>query len=933
MKIAYSGRTPGIGSGYPFVNPFNFEVVSGVAYPDHLQMAILADMRGSGNLDYVTNDVAGNWVINGGLPILPQDVNVDGEIPKTSGLGWGWSPQFFFHDVTGDGRADLIYVLDTPDFGNHSLNIDVWVNLGRSPDGVHFRKKNFAFIHQQGEVSVYPKVYFGDWNGSGVDDLLLCGDNDCLALDFQFGAKPGLLKRVNYSSGATTDYEYTSLATLESTARSHNYEPWPASAEPESGPWKWHSAVPANVVTKVTTNSNVAPPYGLTSVVDYSYRAPVYDRWRGRLRGFKRIRAFEHHDFPDKITDTQFLFGGCLVDDGVEHVLANGFCLNPEQDQWDAVNGLPKFIEVKGTAGVSASTIAYSYAIADTDGGPQGPAVITYPRRIDTYLYDTAAFTPSPSNPAVTPVTSQDQWSSGTETIPVRAAYAHLRWEQQQDSFGNALEIWDRGQIADDDSQIDRPIHTSLNVQPLDTLVPASAAALGRAYRIFHSTVRFDPGGVDPLAYDGALREQNRDFDELGRLKRLRATLHGSVVPLGRSHELGLGHAPDPPQASIEASEIVLTDVTYDDFGNVIQTKGPTNECQTVVYDGPYFDSSGTTHTFTAGCGAGTDLASYQTFDRGLGVMIGASAPSGAGSLFAHDAFGRLQTVYGPNPATGFPDVLELSVTYSDPAMPGPLHWVKSVRGSDPNTAMTTWSYSDSLGQPVITFTSADIVADPTDWIARPAPTRDPSGAPETFFYPAFYAGDPAAYTVGAPGGGVAGTALYEFTGRRIETHRSDNELVERVDYHALSTDHYTAENIGAFASHPGMFTKVTMDGHGRLKQTEKLTEQGTLATMMYYTPTGETSSIWRYDPVSHNWFSRWRMFDSLGRVVRNSEPNTSTLYHANMADGLSDNMWRYAYDNSGRLVGTRDARGCGKNLFYDGAGRLTAEDYSPHRC
>ena len=32
----------------------------------------------------------------------------------------------------------------------------------------------------------------------------------------------------------------------------------------------------------------------------------------------------------------------------------------------------------------------------------------------------------------------------------------------------------------------------------------------------------------------------------------------------------------------------------------------------------------------------------------------------------------------------------------------------------------------------------------------------------------------------------------------------------------------------------------------------------------------------------------------------------------------------------SGDLIGTSDARGCGQNFYYDGTGRLIAEDYSP---
>jgi RHS repeat-associated protein len=58
--------------------------------------------------------------------------------------------------------------------------------------------------------------------------------------------------------------------------------------------------------------------------------------------------------------------------------------------------------------------------------------------------------------------------------------------------------------------------------------------------------------------------------------------------------------------------------------------------------------------------------------------------------------------------------------------------------------------------------------------------------------------------------------------------------------------------------------------------------------------------------------------------TTTSSTPSTS----ANSTTTLR--VWRYAYDNAGDLVGTSDARGCGENFTYDGAGRLTGEDYSP---
>ena len=87
---------------------------------------------------------------------------------------------------------------------------------------------------------------------------------------------------------------------------------------------------------------------------------------------------------------------------------------------------------------------------------------------------------------------------------------------------------------------------------------------------------------------------------------------------------------------------------------------------------------------------------------------------------------------------------------------------------------------------------------------------------------------------------------------------------------------------------------------------------------------------------------SRTLQYDLLGRLVLNIEPNTSVVGHINVCPPHTANppcrevphvwAWRYAYDDAGHLVGTSDARGCGKNLSYDGLGRLIAEDYSPCR-
>jgi YD repeat-containing protein len=64
---------------------------------------------------------------------------------------------------------------------------------------------------------------------------------------------------------------------------------------------------------------------------------------------------------------------------------------------------------------------------------------------------------------------------------------------------------------------------------------------------------------------------------------------------------------------------------------------------------------------------------------------------------------------------------------------------------------------------------------------------------------------------------------------------------------------------------------------------------------------------------------------------VLNVEPNTSRSFTTNInAPADSVKAWRYAYNDSGDLVGTSDARGCGINYFYDASARVVAADVSP---
>ena len=119
---------------------------------------------------------------------------------------------------------------------------------------------------------------------------------------------------------------------------------------------------------------------------------------------------------------------------------------------------------------------------------------------------------------------------------------------------------------------------------------------------------------------------------------------------------------------------------------------------------------------------------------------------------------------------------------------------------------------------------------------------------------------------------------------------------------------------------HAGLTRRIEFDGHGRTVRSTREIQRDALTTEAKYLATGELREIVQRHTAGTDIVTRRFQYDSFGRLVRNIEPNTTT-------NGRS---WMYAWDDAGRLVGTSDARGCGKNLFYDGLDRLIAEDYIP---
>jgi RHS repeat-associated protein len=130
--------------------------------------------------------------------------------------------------------------------------------------------------------------------------------------------------------------------------------------------------------------------------------------------------------------------------------------------------------------------------------------------------------------------------------------------------------------------------------------------------------------------------------------------------------------------------------------------------------------------------------------------------------------------------------------------------------------------------------------------------------------------------------------------------------------------------------------TTVEVDGHGRaIRKTTANETGGNLENVTLeatYLATGEVGRLKITSDKDNRSYIRWAQYDSLGRLVLNAEPNTAKGFDPDPMVAGAMKAWRYAWDDAGRLVGASDGRGCGKNRFYDGLGRLLAEDFSPCR-
>lgn len=865
------------------------------------------------------------------------------------GFGGGTGRVHLFQDVTGDGLADLIaYTPRSSATGQNSTGrIQLWINT----DGRTFKCANNAAACVVGTVngadqpgplaSPLHRIAIVDLDGNGTQDFLLVGYHAAWTFSFltpstgvgAAGPSPGLLTTIDNGVGATTEITYKTLLQLDREASELTSS--------FHAPWTTHAPVASAIVTHTATRDtttaaggSMPAPFGIHRARTFEYRDPAYDPWDRKFRGFARTRSIE--DYTHETIQTWYFFGDC------EHgpKIAIG-CVSGSDGGYDgaallhpnkALSGLPVRTDrfVLGVPGQTddqwLSTTTTTYGLEPEWIIPQAKSdrAVTWAKvlRTDTYLYD-------PSSPVV-PVDVIGVPTSGQDAPSPTGDFRHLKSEVEYDAAGNVKTLLQFGQVTANDVSLDDKIETQFG--PTTGRCTGSWAC--RATSVELSDYPHFSGQIQPKR-----RLQKTTFglngsDDVtsvsGELFTIKSPLGlgGAPAALARNTTYGVGA---PTSAVTAPNTYSLSTFTRDAFGNVQQARGPSSgsqSCTSITFDGAFKHFPERVIKYAGTACAGGALSTYHTFDRGVGAPTSTLSPNESLETFELDGFGRVKKIYAPV-ANGTAGATEASVEITHGTQ-APLSWVRVRSQVGPDHFLESVDLMNGLGEHVVGFDQADSVVDGAPWVLRDWTERDSKGMVVASYRPWFFQNVPADPVT------IANTAAaLTPQGNRLRVDRDDfGRTIRRWDA-ALQTAQIThaplritmedAEQINS-GSFVGRSSSGSYDGHGRLRGSRAPGNDGEdINTDIDYLGTGKPTRIRRWADSSGAAFSprdneRTAVWDSFGRMIENHEPNT----------GGDGNGWRYVYDLEGRLVGTSDARGCGKNVHYDALSRPIAEDFSP---
>jgi RHS repeat-associated protein len=879
----------------------------------------------------------GDWLGRAYLLALPaiRFVSDPSPLPLVNDFSYTNGRAHFFHDVTGDGLADLIEY-DPPDSALPG-RIRLWINV----DGLNFRCANSTdctvatFGNTSGGspfVSATHRIVFADIDGNGTEDFVFINVQGIWTFSFlqaevvppvgPHANIPGLLTRVRNGVGADTEVVYQTIQELDSAANV---------ADPNSFSHSWSTHVPTvlPIATRIgtrdtpsTAGSPLSQPYALNRTRRFEYRDPAYDLWQHRFMGFARSREIAS---SGEVAQRWFYFGACESGPFIDLKCINGSdggndgagnSTYPDKPSVGAIVRLDRFLPAPGarpSQWLMTRTFQYGASpnwIQPAGLSPDRPVVWSRIARVDTFLYDTAL-----------PVSSanliKEPWTA--QPVPNQAGMVHLRVDFDYDSAGNFMSKRDYGKF-DDGTQAALDDEIVLVYGPQHGRCSSDWSCLAQEVQ----TAYRPPALIEdqPLRDYKLIYGPNLDLIEI--TGRLFAT---SSVKAGLQRDLTFGVGA-PATAQVAEGWKTIRTFEYDAYGNVrgiLGELGSNQFCRRATYDLTFKQFPETIQRFAEGGCSGTMLRDDFAYDRGLGTVSTVSFPNDTLRRIETDAFGRPQKIYEPRPdSPSFSTFLATQFIRHDHE---PVRWVEEINQVDKDQFVASISVLNGLGEPVLAFTQADSAVDGSPWVLRDWTERDDRGNTTSILRPWFFNGD--AQSVADNATPVAQQGVRESTYRDAFGRPNmslDGTLPTAIyRYSPLVVEVQDAEQLKATGLYKGLKTVVRLDGHNRVIQTTTPSASDRTTTKFEYLGTGEIAAIQRSSDSDPFVFGRQTFWDSFGRMIMSLEPNASKVdSHGAIR------AWRYVYDNEGRMVGTSDARGCGENLFYDALGRTIALDFSP---
>lgn len=829
----------------------------------------------------------------------------------------------FFHDINGDGFADMIIGKSASDGewapepppASMIYRFEIYINdvgvgfhrycdhdsTGRTcGDADDIVLLNFQNPGPIGDL----RISFADVNADGIDEIVVVArDFVATAGITGLGARPGLLKTIRNGRGATTSFEYE-------TYQRHSFDAAPVAEN------KLEAVT--YVVTSVSTHNGLSGTAERGETTGYRYRRPAFDPWLRTFVGFGEVTQVTQHG----TTVDEYFYDGCRLAQGCSetsdrspipaglHRASTLYAADPGEPKDPSVPTLRKTLRhfVSERLAPSAEPRARHF---------------TYPSETRTFIFDTTK-APNPTAISTPSVTYTDPEHSvtepGSDTLWTDDGTSLLFARQTYDSNGNLTRHEDHGRVKFDLAPIDDVVVTTQT----PALVPVAS---GNAW--VWRTEKRDVGSA--LVVGASFRRTRYVYDSAGDVAHVRQHLQGSL-PLLRGHSAGAAIAPDPVGGSADGWKVVLS-LQRDDFGNVtrsegaeVQTaRGPRRPCHETGFDYSHARLPRDEYAYLDGCGS-AQVNGLAVWDRGYSIRT-MVLNEGALTTVELDPFGRPKSSW--DPSADLFGAQEASPRFTAEYFDGaPVSRVE-VNARDVGGAGTVYrrsfAYSDGLGNPLLSLSPGE----GTEYIASGLRSAWYGGLTFDAYKSYAFSGDPAAPTFEPPSGTAALSTLYDPFGRPVATYDRvpdggpfAGELVGQTEYHGLSRTVWDAEDVKPTEATPRI---IDLNGHGQVVfDREQFRVSGGIGSRWVarmFLPTGEAYYEVRGSTTSAATISRYRSFDTFGRVVGAWDSETSTA-----------NEQRYAYNDAGWLVGTSDARGCGQNLHYDGAGRAIAVDLSPCR-